>query len=382
MNELADFDRLVGLIYQAALEPESWRDALTELAAVVEADGWHLLGWSMEQKVDLLGVLPDVPPAAGILASYNAHYGAIDPRRALSEQYGPGAVMCCHRHFSERFVSGSEFFQDFLLPLDLRYSMGGSVRRNLSVDYQIGLTRGRKGGAFMADEETLLRRLMPHFDRALHLMERAQTLAMAAEIATTGLDATPLAVIGLDAAGRPRHCNRRGEQLLKSGEVLCLRDGVIICPAQDQQSRFAEAMEASAATGRSANMLLRHRQRPDERYSVTFICPPEGGVFGHTHPSVTLLCLVAPVERRRIATTRQLMALFALSPAEARLARALADGESLDEYALGVGLKVTTVKSQLRSIFSKTGTDRQTALVRLILGIPAIREVERPSGSR
>ena len=33
-----------------------------------------------------------------------------------------------------------------------------------------------------------------------------------------------------------------------------------------------------------------------------------------------------------------------------------------------------TVKSQLRSTFEKTGTNRQSALVRLIVGIPAVRE--------
>lgn len=58
-----------------------------------------------------------------------------------------------------------------------------------------------------------------------------------------------------------------------------------------------------------------------------------------------LLCLIAPIERRRVATERQLMALFGLTSGESRLARALAVGESLEVYAENAGLKLPTVKT-------------------------------------
>ena len=87
-----------------------------------------------------------------------------------------------------------------------------------------------------------------------------------------------------------------------------------------------------------------------------------------------VLCLVAPLDRRRFATVRQLMALFNLSAAEARLARALCHGDSLDEYATDQGLKLPTVKTQLRSVFAKTGTERQASLIRLLSGIPVVRD--------
>ncbi len=67
------------------------------------------------------------------------------------------------------------------------------------------------------------------------------------------------------------------------------------------------------------------------------------------------------------------MSMFALSPAEARLARALCHGETLEEYASAQGVKLTTVKTQLRAVFAKTQTDRQVTLVGLITGIPPLR---------
>ncbi len=88
-----------------------------------------------------------------------------------------------------------------------------------------------------------------------------------------------------------------------------------------------------------------------------------------------MLCLVAPLDHRRTATVHQLMKLFGLSAAEARLARALASGETLEAYARENALKMPTVKTQLQATFAKTGTDRQAALVRLIMGIPAVRDM-------
>ena len=50
--EAKNFDRLVGLIYEAALDPALWREALDELARQIEADTWHLLGWDAQMGVE------------------------------------------------------------------------------------------------------------------------------------------------------------------------------------------------------------------------------------------------------------------------------------------------------------------------------------------
>ena len=68
------------------------------------------------------------------------------------------------------------------------------------------------------------------------------------------------------------------------------------------------------------------------------------------------------------------MDFFGLSGAEARLARAICHGDSVEEYARDQGLRLPTVRTQLSSIFNKTGTLRQAALVRLIAGIPVVRD--------
>ena len=58
---------------------------------------------------------------------------------------------------------------------------------------------------------------------------------------------------------------------------------------------------------------------------------------------------------------------YALSKAEAEIALGLADGLTLLEISAARGVTRLTVRSQLKSIFHKTGARSQTQLVSLIL---------------
>ncbi|MET3583200.1 DNA-binding CsgD family transcriptional regulator [Mesorhizobium robiniae] len=58
--------------------------------------------------------------------------------------------------------------------------------------------------------------------------------------------------------------------------------------------------------------------------------------------------------------------LFDLTPAEARLAAALAAGRSVHEAATEIGIAVKSARTYLERIFRKTGTSRQSQLVALL----------------
>ena len=66
----------------------------------------------------------------------------------------------------------------------------------------------------------------------------------------------------------------------------------------------------------------------------------------------------APVEE-------QLRQAFALTMAKARLARRLIAGATLEEIASELDVKITTLWTQLESVFAKTETKRQGELMQL-----------------
>jgi DNA-binding CsgD family transcriptional regulator len=71
-----------------------------------------------------------------------------------------------------------------------------------------------------------------------------------------------------------------------------------------------------------------------------------------------------------------LRGLHDLTPAEAELVGHLARGCSLEEAARARGVSIHTVRSQLKQVFSKTGTSRQGELVQLVLRrvLPVVEE--------
>jgi DNA-binding CsgD family transcriptional regulator len=68
-----------------------------------------------------------------------------------------------------------------------------------------------------------------------------------------------------------------------------------------------------------------------------------------------------------MSATATLQALFRLTPTEARIAQGLADGKTIAEIAATHRATLQTVRTQLKSIFAKTGTNRQAQCVAVIL---------------
>lgn len=89
-------------------------------------------------------------------------------------------------------------------------------------------------------------------------------------------------------------------------------------------------------------------------------------------PSMVAIWML-DTEAAAAANEGLLSALFALTPAEARLALGLLAGHTAEDYAHHAGVGMATVRSQLHGIFVKTGTRRQAALAALLARIAALR---------
>jgi DNA-binding CsgD family transcriptional regulator len=72
-------------------------------------------------------------------------------------------------------------------------------------------------------------------------------------------------------------------------------------------------------------------------------------------------------ERRVRLDVRELRESFDLTPAEARLAEFLVQGLDVAAISLTLGVSVHTTRSQLKQVFSKTATSRQSELIALLM---------------
>jgi DNA-binding NarL/FixJ family response regulator len=98
-------------------------------------------------------------------------------------------------------------------------------------------------------------------------------------------------------------------------------------------------------------------------------------VASRAHPAVSdrplaMVLVASPGERS--PSVQDLTGLFGLSAAESRLAVALIKGKKLRDIAVETGLRITTLRTQLSSVFKKVGAERQTDLIRILSSIPVV----------
>lgn len=212
--------------------------------------------------------------------------------------------------------------------------------------------------------------------RMVELLIRCRALNELSAHAINSAHCSHVAAIVLTRSGRVLDCDRRGSAFLRAGDVLRLVDGQLNCSDGAAQARFGSAFKDTAEAGRTTNLLLHGAGTPAQRFCLTFTrtLRRQSAAKGPADNFADVLCLAASLDGRRIATARQLMDLFGLSAAEARLARSICHGDSVEDYARDQGLRLPTIRTQLSSIFNKTGCRRQSALVRLISSIPVVRD--------
>ena len=75
------------------------------------------------------------------------------------------------------------------------------------------------------------------------------------------------------------------------------------------------------------------------------------------------ILVVSDLTQPHLTDGALLSIVFGLTPAEARLASALGEGQDLNAAAAAFGVTRQTVRSQLKTIFAKTGAHRQAELV-------------------
>jgi DNA-binding CsgD family transcriptional regulator len=184
-----------------------------------------------------------------------------------------------------------------------------------------------------------------------------------------------------DNQRRIAYRNRAASQLLLRGHVIVERDGALACRHGPSDAElglaFRELLGVSATASYDGaepaeRRTLRIRSSDGRLMVGTLVAlRRDDSVEGRAANAQLLFSLCSPAAAIEVDPAL-VSGTFGLTPAEGRLAAMLANGHAPDECAGRLGVKISTVRSQLLSIYSKTGASGQTSLVRMILSINAI----------
>jgi DNA-binding CsgD family transcriptional regulator/PAS domain-containing protein len=375
-NERID-DVIAGL-YEAAALPEHWPDALTGLTELVGGRFSHFLLWDERENrclTSVIGAPRGGAPDPAQEAAYGAYYGSIDPRRPLTSKVMPGKVVSCTDLVDEATVAKSEFFQDFMLPNDVRWALMVSFPVVEQTYATFGILRAPRAESFHPAEQALTQSLVGHFRRAASLGTKLAKMGGGRDWAAAAWDRASAPMLVVDGHGLVLVANAAARDMIQPSNGIVLRYGRLRATDPTTDDRLAQAVrQALPRDGRGqgtshAIPVPRAMGRP----LAAIVAPlPVDGVANLVGSRPAALILLSDPDTKPTPRGRHLVEIFGLTPAEARLAIDLASGERVEEISVRRGLKVSTVRSQLSSILAKTGTTGQTALLRLLGGVPAV----------
>ncbi|MEO6269256.1 MAG: LuxR C-terminal-related transcriptional regulator [Lautropia sp.] len=358
---------LVGLIYEAAFDASGWQEVLTSLMTETESGGAQLLMWDSHSNGAASSLMvggPSNPDLAERL--YAEHFGAIDPRRQHALKMPVGRWFGCHSICDERFVAGSEFYQDYFIPVcEGRYMCGTRLADQHGMNAMLAIGRAVGKKPFDPISLALLDGLSPHLSRAakLHLkISRLQGEVAARQEALNRL-ALPILISGLD--GRIRFANQAAESFLEyAAGPFKFQFGRLFARGLSDSARLTKAIDSAVQYSVGGAFVL-GKSTPDPVLCTVVPLSARSALASEWQSPLAAVFLSRPHVDGRIdkAILRE---MYGLTPAESRLAVELAAGLSLEACAERFCVSLRTVRTQLRAVFQKVGVNRQAELTAML----------------
>lgn len=359
---------IVSLIYIAALDHARWADVADRLTQLNNGAKTYIFGHDIATATAYTFTHADYDEA--VERSYLDHYVQLNPYADSFARLTPGAVAQYLEVVPETKLTRTEFYNDWLRPQeDL---IGGS-----------GTVLARDNGRFVVAGAMFRRRDIERMGEGWDLLlgDLAPHMMQALDIARA-LAARDLAVIAAEA-GMPRGAALillRGDCGIANATpaaetLLAARDAVrrdranrIVLPAAAQLAvasaadRVGRGFVAAPVTARIAapdgqSWQMRTAVVDLSEISASPLVLP--GAEGR-------LIMLALAPQPGPEVVQRVVGALGLTPAEAHMALAIADGQTLAEIAEAMAKSIHTVRNHAKAALSKAGVRRQAELALLL----------------
>lgn len=358
---MTDKPKLIDRIYEAAVIPELWPEVCEQLASAVGAYSAAIL--TVDQMQAIRWVCS--PVIQEPLERYSKSEVRFEnPRPARSIQMYPLSFARDVDVMTLDEIVDDPVYDVFLRPLGLGWSMGAVMPEPSGHTLIFDFTGRFEDGPFASSAVDTLNDLKGDLARAALIASRLvfrQAQNIASTLAMIGL---PTAVVG------------EGNRVMAMNDEMEALNPRIRAGAGDRLS-----LDSPSASLLLSNALEQVRRADTTTVQSIPLAAANGGgaIILHVVPvrrnardifSRSLAVVIAtPVGQVGPPDMRVLSGLFDLTPGEARVARELASGASLESVSLTLGLKIETVRTYLKRIFVKTGTRRQAELTHMLSGL-------------
>jgi DNA-binding CsgD family transcriptional regulator len=359
---------LIGDIYDAVLNKSLWTEVLGRAAHFVGAQA-GALAWrnAVSRSADIVHTFGIETPYS---ESYAEQYARLDPTTTPMFLRDVGEVVSTNDLVPYSEFLETRFYKEWARPQGLVDQVQANLDKSATSFVHLSFWRNSDSG--IADEATRdrMRLIVPHMRRAVlvsHLVDNRT-----AEAATYGdaLDGIGAGLFFVDAGGGIVHANASGHAMLAQATLLRASGGKLVphdaSAEQGLYETFSMAEDGDAAVG-TRGVAVPLVARDGEHY-VAHVLPLTAGArrrAGAAYAAVAAV-FVHKADLDMPSPQEVIAKFYKLTPTELRVLFAIFQIGGVPEVAEAMGISESTVKTHLRRLFAKTGSDRQADLVKLV----------------
>lgn len=369
---------LIGHLYDAAVDSRLWSGIAPRIAQAFDSTS-TVLKLHIGDGVQLLECTDNmqVPDSR---REWAEHWHQRDLWVERTVAFGLSTIVTDADLVTRQEQRNSGFYREWLPTMDIFHVVGAAFPVGADAVGVLGIHRPQGARHYGKADRARAGVFLPHLRRALQLGQSLSCVRQAAALDV--LDRLDAGVLVVTRSCRILHANAVAEDMLRSipelgvlGGRLHLRDGLL-------HERFLRMVRACVrtATGQpeapEAALAIRRPGRLPATLGVAPLRPSD--VLTVNRP-LALVFLRDP--EYAAPDIRCLRSLFNLTATEAAVAADLGRGRSLEIIARERHVGLATVRSHLKQILAKTGTNRQAEAVALIAHSVAGLQAGRPPSS-
>jgi DNA-binding CsgD family transcriptional regulator len=351
-------------VYEATLEPDAWPRILALIAPqfgtgkgmFIRVDRTH----PRDSINDVIGVQP------GYAEALLARDLKADPLWRVMVKLPPGRAFRATELLPQQALHAAPLYQQIALPAGIEYGIGAVLENDAQFFSVIGLLR--TGVDFAENDTATMAALVPHLRTAQRLSRRIAAGDAGRREALLSFDRARQALIVLDRSGYAIYRNEYANRVLANVRGLELRFGRFIFEGVAMQTEFEHAVRVAVGNPATGEAPVIHRIRVPRRDAGP---PYVLSIVPITGPSDRVLlpdgagCMVLLSDEEGVSPlpVERLAWLYRLTPAEARICEALYRVGSVESAARALSLTRHTVRSHLKSVYSKFGVATQAQLM-------------------
>ncbi|MBM3091030.1 helix-turn-helix transcriptional regulator [Ensifer sp. T173] len=361
----ANTEELIYLIYGAAFGECSWEDFLSRLAGTVPN------GKSALHYHDLAAPASHVPYVSGFTADdldqFNNHFAAVNPWIPRTVLVPVGRGLCGEHIVSREDLVKSEFYNDWLKrQTGCETSVGVTIIRDATRTFILSTCTTSTDAEFNHHAADQYTSLAPHLKRAFEFVRKRDVMTVERQQGQSLLDSIGVGLMYVGENLRVRSMNEHAQRISATGAPIRIATGGRLTLSCPQTSAALEALTLRGCTDTRPHVSI-VKGAGGTAYRITLL-KLNSDAFTELLSGPTVAVVIEPTTSLLPEVrSRHLEDIYGLTPAEIRIASGLAAGLSLREIALANSVSYETIRTQLKSIYSKTQVNSQAALVSLLM---------------